>query len=333
MTIVLGCHAVDAVFMAADCRLVRQQGASRVLADYAQKTVQLGEQSILGYAGDVETVALLLGQLFGPQLRKRRLDPASVRRWLPRFLRATYAVLARSYPHRLRECSFLVGSTLAGRPHSVRLIDVLGLDVPDGHNNILAMRTLRELLAGRDSAVVQGSSEGMLYELRAPDFEPRDHSVLGWAAIGSGTPTAARVMARYAGVIFSAEPKLGLGWFMEAMALVMAENHDDGVGGMFLASVLTEGAVEALLAGGSERNASATLVVEDGRFVQVDSQGNRKIPLRYPGEIFEVPPRRPEVFEPYRSEWPLNLSLEGRNIPAFLPPEVHSYFKAQGIFG
>src|SRR5688572_26468434 len=97
MTVVLGCHAVDGVFMAADCRLVRQQGASRVLVDYAQKTVQLGEQSILGYAGDLETVALLLGQLFGPQLRKRRLDPASVRRWLPRFLRATYAVLARSY--------------------------------------------------------------------------------------------------------------------------------------------------------------------------------------------------------------------------------------------
>src|SRR6266496_210790 len=115
MTVVAGCVLPDGALLGADCRVtVRRRNGSAYVSDNAAKIVRLGPATAVGYSGDVPTVSWLFGHLFGPQLKRRRLDPVSIRRWLPRFLCDTYARLARLY--RVAPVSFLVASSVRGRP-------------------------------------------------------------------------------------------------------------------------------------------------------------------------------------------------------------------------
>ncbi len=318
--------------MAADCRLTVQRsgGAQPFAADDAMKLISLGDRSCIGYSGDLQTVALLLGQLLSKKRRPRRFDPVSIRRWLPRLLRVAYAALRRSYPRRMDQCEFLVGSSLAGREQQVSLRKVLELltrTSPLGHSNILCMRTLKAIMANEDTATVAGSSQGLLFSMKSPTFEAQDYPVLTHAAIGSAAPCARAVLERYEPCIFSDSPALVIGWFMEAVATVMAENPDELIGGMFLTAALAHGKRGAFLASCE----GSALAIEDERFVQIDPESGRRIRLRYPGEILRSPPTSATVFAPYRREPTGWGDLKGRTAPAFVTPELWAEMERQGV--
>ena len=332
MTLVVSSHTVDGVLMAADCRLTVQRpgGGPPFVADDAMKLISLGDRSCIGYSGDLQTVALLLGQLLSKERRPRRLDPVSIRRWLPRLLGAAYAALDRSYPGQMNQCEFLVGSSLAGRERQVSLRKVLELLARTsslGHSNILCMRTLKAIMANEEITTVAGSSQGLLFSMKSPDFDPQDYPVLTHAAIGSAAPCARAVFERYESCIFSDSPALVIGWFMEAVATVMAENPDELIGGMFLTAALAHGKRGAFLVSGG----GPALVIEQDRFVQVDPENGRRIRLRYPGELLQSPPRTANVFAPYRRE-PVGWGdLKGRTAPAFVTPELRAEMERQGV--
>jgi len=298
MTVVAGCILPDGALLGADSRVtVRSSDGSTYVSDNAAKIIRLGPATAVGYSGDLATVSWLFGHLFGPQLKRRRLDPVSVRRWLPRFLRDTYARLARRYP--VGSVVFLVASSVKGRLTRMPKALVLATLQPASDrelNNWLVLRLLNNINCPGDFFDIPDSSMGMLYKLESPNFLPIDYGPLSFAAIGSCR--AARDSLNAYELLFAVDhPNRAVVWFLDAMVGFLRDTEEDTVGGLLLIVAAQHGRVTAI---GYEddpqvRKARVGITLKDGRFVaHVDG---REVILRYPGELQRQGPLPPLVLD------------------------------------
>jgi hypothetical protein len=312
MTFVAAVLLPDGVLLGADSRVTRGPGFA---VDEAQKIVPLGDATAIGFAGDVVTVSRLFGQLYGPPGRNRRMDAVSVRRWLPRFLKDRYARL-----HRLKSigsCSFLVASSVRGRPQRVRMRDVTRWATRE-RSNYLLWRVWNKT-ADRDGWVtVPGSSYSLLYLMESPAFVPRDFQPLEFGAVGSGACDVLTSLRRYAAFLFADHPGHAAGWFMEAMATTLASTSEPTVGGTFLTFGLSGGQRVVFSSDTATRTEGPALVIEDGVFVQMDLGSGLRIPLRPPGELHRNPSTRPITYPHYRNFWPTEPPLAELRFPQFM---------------
>ena len=191
-----------------------------------------------------------------------------------------------------------------------------------GHNNYLCLRIMNEINNPTGIVEVPASSFGLLYALKSPDFVPRDVGPLSYAAIGSGAEDMLGSLRTYAPLMFSDDPSLAVGWFMEAVAAAFASMKVDSVGGLFVVTAMTNGKVRAMLASDTGPNEGAAVVIESGRFVQIDRRSGKRIALRYPGEIDRAPPTAPNPFTPYRAFWKPPPPLQGQRLPGFISSEL-----------
>ena len=247
MTVIAGALTADGVLLAADCRLSWRRGTVMAVADDAQKIIPLGSQTVLGFSGDVQTVAALMEQLFAPQqLERRRFDGVSVKRWLPRFLRATYVALARTQA--MRDCTFVVASTVPKRKHEIHtreLVRFMSTMARLKQNNYLAVR-MWMTGAVNNLISVPGSSFGLLYQLDSPTFKVQDVSPLNCIAAGSGAEPVLRSLQTYSPLLFCGRPGFSIGWFMEAIAAAFATMDINSVGGLFVTVAMSGGEVRVL---------------------------------------------------------------------------------------
>ena len=170
---------------------------------------------------------------------------------------------------------------------------------------------------------VPGSSLGLLYCLNSPDFIPIDYSPLTFATMGSGAEDMRMALDKYAALIFCDHPALSVGWFMEAMATAFAKmSVVSSVGGLFLITILSRGKVEAILHSHCRPNEGCEVIIENGRFVQVNRRTGRRLALRYPGEIDKTPPTALKTFSPYRTFWTPPPPLEEQRYPEFIPSKL-----------
>ena len=317
MTLVAGVLLPDGVLLAADCRLtVEFPSRPRFVVDDVQKVAPLGESTAMGFSGDLRSVSYLFGQLFGPPGQGRRLDGVSIRRWLPRFFRDRYARLRRL--HALGPCSFVVASTVKGRPQRVLWRDVARWAHSDERrSNYLLMRVWNKQADGSGSVTVPGSSFGLMYVLESPNFVPRDFRPLEFCAIGSGSGDAIRSMRRYASHLFSDHPGHAAGWFMEAMANALAGSGEATIGGMFVTLALANGEMRAMVNDTKQSSAAPALVIENGRFALVEPRTGRRILLRRPGECHVAPPTRPFELPHFSEFWNTDPPVDEPRFPYF----------------
>jgi hypothetical protein len=216
---------------------------------------------------------------------------------------------------------FLVAGTIPGRPARVlfsranasleatskydannyvmmRLVTVLPhrtetYQSADGRINIVAVHDAQT----DDTFEIPGSTAGLLYSMRSPDFQPEFCDVLESVAIGSGGVLAKDVLRTYYPYLDSRPPGEVISGFIDAMVNYLAEVAPYDVGGMFLVGELSRGHVHSI---GLELNVSGksqpvTVSVQAGRFVVTDTTGHIT-PLLWPAEIVGQTPWRESVF-------------------------------------
>jgi hypothetical protein len=308
MTVVAGCLLPDGAVIGADCRvtMTRADGSTYV-SDTAGKLMRLGPATIIGFAGDVRTVAGLFHELLGATLARRRLDPISIRAWLPRLFKAAYAGMQKAVDSGLAPLGsvqpvwFLVASSVRGRPSRISKAKVMATAAAASErklNNYLLLRVLNDLDAAGDDFVLPDSSMGMLYRLESPQFRPVDCPPLSFEAIGAGK-SVLKVLEEYELLMAVDHPDRAPAWFIDSLRTFLRETQDERVGGLLLAAACQDGSVRALSLQEDESSAQRLDVTSrDGRFI-VHSAG-RDIVLRHPGELVRTPPSRSLVLDGLR---------------------------------
>lgn len=226
MTVVAGFLGADGVLLGADCRVTVKLPRGEFVSDCAQKIIKLGPSSAIGYSGDVSTVAELLANIW-PERGRRRLDPASLRQWLPRVLRFVYRRLGEvGFP--VGRVTFLVAGSVAGKPTRIpkpRVWEFLfNQQVRHGFNGYLAIRIGPNFNQRGPYYDVRDSCRGMLFQLDSPEFVAREFEPLSFAVIGSGERVRADLEA-YELLLATAHPNHTAMWFMDAMTGFFAQNR------------------------------------------------------------------------------------------------------------
>jgi hypothetical protein len=310
MTVVAGALLPDGAMIAADCRISWRSPKGALHTDTAIKLVKLGTATIVGYSGDVQTVQYLLPHLL-QGLDRRRTDPISIARWLPRFLRRTYRALARWYP--IGPVDFMVAASLRGKPTRVQRgllwSSVEGMRSLEAAN-WLAARCYNELASGTSELIaVPASSEGLLYAMQSPEFVPVICPPLSVLAIGSGH-RAVEYLDRFAPLIMCGRPDRACDRFLDALSSYFIESNDSTIGGAVLMAHAVDGRVHSLPYRQDMPDGQYIEIKQEGhRFSLHNSRTGRTVPLRYPSEILGRPPVVPLVFddfkdalEPYREQ-------------------------------
>ena len=287
MTVIAAAHRIDSVLLGADCRVtVNRSNGSTFVSDNAAKIVRLTESIAIGYSGDVQTVSWLFGELLERQLPQKRSDPVSVRAWLPRFLKDTYARLAYSYS--VGPVAFLVGASFRGRLTEVSKLCVrefLHNTAAFGLGSHLALQVLFEWPKPGPTMRVPLTAQGMLFKLESPAFEPIDYPPLSCVTIGSGA-RALEELERFAPLFLSDRLDRAPQWFLEAIAAFLSESAEKTVGGFVLAASCHHGRVDCLpyQIDSVGRGRPVGVVVKGDHFAILTTDGNEVI-LRYPAEI------------------------------------------------
>jgi hypothetical protein len=288
MTVIAAAHRIDSVLLGADCRVtVLRPNRSTFTSDTAAKITRLTESIAIGYTGDVQTVSWLYGHLLERQLPKKRADPISVRAWLPRFLRDTYARLVE-YSYRVGPVAFLVGATVRGRLTEIpklRVHEFLHETAAFGVGSHLALRVLLEWTKPGSIMRIPLTAQGMLFKMESPGFEAVDYPPLSCVAIGSGA-RASEELERFAPLILSDRLDRAPQWFLEAIEAFLSENADGSIGGFVLAASCHHGGVDCLpyQLDSAVRGRPVGVIVRGDHFAILTTDG-REILLRYPAEI------------------------------------------------
>ncbi len=286
MTVVAGCLLPDGALLGADCRVTcTQPDGSKIQSDTAAKITRLGPASAIGYSGDIRTVSWLYGHLY-KQLPQRKLDPISIRKWMPRFLRDLYNRLAQRY--QVGPVSFLTASSIQGRPTQIPKSLVwasLERSSDLGLNNWLILQLLNDIKSPGEYFEVPNSSMGILYEMKSPDFNPHDYPPLSFTAIGSGKAVD-KTLDTYS-ILFAVEPThRAVVWFIDALTQFLNETEKRTVGGLILVAQLQNGNVTHVGFDDApgKRKSRVGIASKNGHFIVYASDG-REVKLKFPGEI------------------------------------------------
>ena len=301
MTMVAGARLADGVLIGADCRITWQYPNGTLLhTDDAQKLIKIGDSTVLGYAGHVDTVNFFLPHIYWTLRQpRRRRDGVSVRRWLPRYLRRSYRALARR--HSVGEVHFMAAASIKGRPARIDRA-VLLETVKQTHsamtNNWLAVRCLDQLDGRNDKTlVVPDSSEGLLYVMSSPLFRPMEVPPLGVKAIGSGRE-ASDFLDAYRPLLMCGHPRDAADVFFDALAGYFVEQGVTSVGGMLMMSHAFDGRNTSLLFSADDKSIKVTN--ESSYFVVRNTATGKHIRLKYPSEVVTQRPRGHLLFDDFR---------------------------------
>jgi hypothetical protein len=233
MSVVAGVSLFDGILLAADCR----GSYGNIRRDCVQKLFALAPGTAFGFVGDFAVARQLLPALF-EEARRNRNDPYSISRWLPGFLRHQYQTRGCR-----GEIGFLVGSVLRGHPNIIErelaaaLMNRIARGESAVRRNWLDGRYLIPILstpADTKRVRLPGTSRGVLYSLRSPDFRRERFRPLEFTAIGSGWRTREK-LAGLQDLILAG--MAGDAW-MESDAMRMAvdaymrDHGDETVGGL-----------------------------------------------------------------------------------------------------
>lgn len=242
MTVVAGISLFDGVMMAADCRItVKAKGRKDIHSDTLQKIIPITNRLAAGFCGDIETAARIFREMFRQLKYRKRRNPISLLSWLPRFFKSIYRQLSKRY--NARPVHFMLASTSRDRFNVVKrekIVEIVQNMVKGTgkmiHNSIpdLFIQILRTSPAV-EQVVLQGTTAGLLYTLKAPDFRLNRVDPLEFAAIGSGEKSLHEIR-RSADWILGSGPGNEL---MESLGLQGAINDFvetsglDDIGGMY----------------------------------------------------------------------------------------------------
>jgi len=277
MSVVAGISMFDGLLLAADCRLtLRRPDQTDVYVDNAQKLFVLAPTTALGFAGDVRLASHLLQELFS-QIRGRRYrDAVSLSRWLPRFFRSA---CGRLETRGIRgSVVFMVASVVRGRPNIVEREAVVRVlkQILEGKSAVQrnwVPAFLVEMATGPkggDSIAISGTSTGMLYVMRSPNFCVESYRPLQFAAVGSGYE-AVEAVASYYDFIVAEEPGnvlMETMTFRDAIAGFIRDKQIPDVGGLYPILRVT-----------------ATGIVGVGMSIEVPHGGTR-IELSFDGKVW-----------------------------------------------
>lgn len=198
MSVVAGCLFLDGVLLTADTRITyTRPDGSKVYVDNALKVLPFAPGTAIGYVGAVETASALIQQLIDGRDHRKRIDPASMTRWIPRLLSSAYRRLGQSM-----SVSFIVASSFEGRTTRVernKIGEILFQAVSNGLTRLSGTLPLDILGTNAPFVRIPNSSAAILYAMHSPEFEPRFCPPLSFMAIGSGGAATEAIQRAHAG--------------------------------------------------------------------------------------------------------------------------------------
>lgn len=310
MSVVAGCSLFDGVLLAADCRAtIRRRGYPDIYADNVQKLFFVFPHTAIGFVGDIDVASALLVPLLEQSRRRRRADPINFSAWAPRLFRREFSAFTSREGE--RNVVFMVASVLTDRENIVErqaVVDLVNYIVfgnsPIQRNFIpdILVRILRTLPQDTHNTHIQipGTSMGMLYIMRSPNFEIERINTLSFAAIGSGESVYEEIV-RYRDSILALEPGnsfIESTRFRETIRQFIDDRSIETVGGLYPAMKITGRGTEFLgqsitiPVGGT----NIQLIYRDWRWYQRNNTYGREIMLLYPWEIRPETIRRDHTF-------------------------------------
>lgn len=296
MSVVAGCLLLDGVLLAADTRITyTREDGSQVFIDNAIKIFPLAPGTAIGYVGTVETASELLKYLIVGRDRRKRSDPTSLYRWLPRLLRATFRRLP---PHLQMPVWFMVASSFANRPSKVATASIANMlfdAVKNGMNSLNGTLVWDILDSGKEVVEIPNSCDGMLYEMSSPNFDPKVCPPLSFMAIGSGWKVVEEIKRDQARIVLSdANSDWAAQWFGQSIRGFIEHNGIDSVGGLYPMLKVRGNEITAFglnvrthKQGSSEVEADVALEIEAGQWVQRERLSGASIPLQPPWELLK----------------------------------------------
>lgn len=290
MTVIAGASLFNGVILVADTRVTVQR---RLLpdrhCDVAQKLIELTPTTAVGFAGDVTTAATLIRAVQVELTKRKRTDGASIRRWLPGFLRHVYANTSGARP-----VSMIVGSALPGRCNIIEKAKVAELVRKVARRQTQMQRhwmpgSVMGIMMQPHQLVRVGAVGNLLYALKAPDFTAMDYGPMSACAIGSGRGSA-RDLTAAADWLFTGMPGNDM---VESMAMrqcaseFCASEGIESVGGMFPCLKIDHRGIGLLgeESGQPGKRISITYDGARGRWVQRNHVTGKEVELLRPSEI------------------------------------------------
>jgi hypothetical protein len=296
MTVIAGASLFKGVILLSDTRAtLRAPGKRDIHRDDAQKLIQLTNSTVIGFCGDLRTASFLIASAIRQLQSRRRKDAVSLAMWLPRFLKATYRAFDKR--HRAARVSFLVGAVSTDRPNIVERQKVVELfrTLASGKSrfqrNFVPDIVMRIMMAPAEANLISipGTVRGLLHALHSPDFVPRHHGSLDYAAIGSGHATVHEI-AQTADWLLAGQPGSDLVEMLaltEAVSEFIAAEGIEDVGGTYPCVKLDQRGVGCLGHGTGlpGKRVSIQFNSSIGRWVQKNEATGKEMPLLLPWEI------------------------------------------------
>lgn len=285
------------VFIAADTRITyRQNDGSEVHVDNAQKVLPFAPGTAIGYVGEVETASRLLQHMIAGRDRRNRIDPVSLRHWIPRFLRAEYRRLP---PPFRKDVAFMVGSSFVDRPFVVekaKIGRIIFEAVKGGMTGFTGSLLTDILFTNAPYIPLADTCAGFVYTMRSPDFVPVLCPSLESVAIGSGSGVVESIQ-RTEALILIDNPghfELHAHWFRLAISGFVERQNISSVGGLYPV-IRVRGndfqeigqSTQQYKRGSSEIEGDVRLLVENGRWVQKNRTNGKEIPLELPWNLLK----------------------------------------------
>jgi hypothetical protein len=308
MSVVAGCALLDGVVLVSDSRATWEaRGGLNHHQDNLEKLIAFVPGTAIGFVGSIDFASEML-QAAASQLRQgTRYDPFSLKLWFPRFFRFAYQKLI-SMSGQSPTVSFMIGSSIRGRPNIVYRSDIIDLlhkmgSRPSGTGKGAGMLwQLARLRAER--IALGGTSESLLYTLCSPEFEVEEYRPLHPILLGTGAKPAELPVSELLDFILYYNPfgrqrtaapsGYEVFWLRQALRSSLKL---ETVGGLFPAVIVRGNHVSPL--GHSSQNASGqaqiSLAYENGRWIQRNHTTGQELPLVAPWELKQQP--KPLLFD------------------------------------
>lgn len=308
MSVVAGAAQLDYVILTADSRVSWTTGATITrTADFGLKVLPLTPLIAMGFvANDVRLTGRIIRNVLDGLPTRRRLDPYSLYRWLPRFCKFRYAALRSRIP-----LAFVVASVLPRRPTPVprrTLLDLLDKIVQHAalQRNYLPDFLVRSLMtpAELDPVEIRARACPLLYTLEAPEFRPVIAPPLSHVVIGSGRDAAVEVN-RYSDAVagFSDQPFLAAVSLCEAIRRYIGATGHLDVGGSFPALLVHASGIAPVELRAEIAGRRIDLSCVGGTWTQRNFDSGKVFPLLEPWNLPTQTPAQDQRFDDWQNAW------------------------------
>jgi hypothetical protein len=243
VSVVACCSLFDGVMLLSDCRAtIIRPDKSSIYCDNVQKLFALTPTTSIGFVGDILVAGKIIRELYQTMrgLRSpKRLHAFSILNWLPRYFRYSF----RPFSSGQNDVTFMVASIVREKPNAIQrdkaaeLMRRFSSDQLSYKRNWMPSILVNVLCTPPESkfVVLRDVPFGLLYVLRAPQFEPYFIAPLESMAVGSGEGAVTQINT-HSDFIFAGE--VGNSFmeslaFREAVLEFMREHKIPTVGGLY----------------------------------------------------------------------------------------------------